>query len=187
MSYLGSGVDRDLKFSYKVQENSGGIAEALSLAKDFIGDDKKFAVILGDNVFEGNFRNEFDDFEMKYTGAMIFVKEVEHPERFGVVAYSAETNEPIFIVEKPMKSFSKHAVTGLYLYDQNVFDIIKTLEPSERGELEITDVNNWYMKKKWCTLQKVEKFWSDAGTPESLLATANWAKEYEEKNRDASN
>lgn len=171
VNYLGSGTERGLKFSYRVQEEAGGIAQALALAEDFVDGDK-FAVILGDNIFEDNFTETFKEFEQS-TGARVFTKEVDSPQRFGVIR--EEDGIPVEILEKPKEPPTNKAVTGLYLYDRNAFDVIRTMKPSARGELEITDVNNWYMNKKWCTVQEVKGFWSDAGTFESMLASSNWA------------
>lgn len=181
VNYLGSGRDRGLKFTYKVQEEAGGIAEALGLAEDFIGHEK-FAVILGDNVYEDDFTEEFKIFEKSSDiNSVVFIKEVKDPTRFGVVQFSdpaeAEEIKIEHIVEKPKRPPSPWAVTGLYLYDENAFEIIKTLEPSGRGELEITDLNNWYLENKKMVPAYVTGFWSDAGTFRSMLDSSNWAQQ----------
>jgi len=158
LELLGRGEDMGLNFSYTIQEREGGIAEALSLAKDFCGKEN-LAVILGDNIFGENFKEEVSSFE---EGARIFLKEVEHPKEFGVA--ELDGNKVINIEEKPKKPKTNYAVTGLYLYDYKVFDIIKDLKPSKRGELEITDVNNHYIKKGQMDAKFVRDFWVDSGT-----------------------
>ncbi len=160
INFLGSGSDYGVKLTYKVQSEAGGIAQALSLAKDF-SNGEKIAVILGDNFF-----NE----EIKISNISkptIFLRQVSDPERFGV--YDFKTKR---IIEKPKKNIGNWAVTGLYFYDSEVFDFIETLKPSKRGELEITSVNNWYLKRNRMEIQKLKEFWSDMGTPQSLLNTA---------------
>ena len=157
---LGSGEALDLAFTYRVQEHAGGIAHALKICKAFAGDEN-IAVCLGDNIFE----QTFEDTEFN-SGAHIFIKEVPDPERFGVAEVTF--NEVVSIEEKPKNPKSNFCVTGLYLYDPSVWDIVDTLKPSKRGELEITDVNNGYLKKNNMTYTIVDGLWSDAGTPESL-------------------
>lgn len=164
---LGSGRDFGAKFSYEVQEDAGGIAQALGLASHYV-DDESCAVILGDNIFEDNFSGiikKFDD-DPK-TGAHIFLKEVEDPERFGVAELQGD--KVIGIEEKPSSPKSNFAVTGLYLYDNDVFEIINTIKPSARGELEITDVSNHYIKEGKMGASFVKGEWTDAGTFESLF------------------
>ena len=179
INYLGSGRDRELKFSYKVQEEAGGIAEALGLAEDFVGKEK-FAVILGDNIYEDDYTEEFKIFsERDDVDASLFLKEVNDPARFGVVEFGFDQDESkiIRIHEKPKRPPSNWAVTGLYLYNSEVFNFIKTLEPSERGELEITDVNNWYIQNRKMIPSYVSGFWSDAGTFKSMMESSNWAQQ----------
>ena len=161
MSQLGSGVDFGLEFTYRIQEKPGGIAHALSLAKDFCNGDS-VAVCLGDNIFE----DKIDISDYDGTGAYIFLKSVPDPQRFGVAEVSGDS--VVNIVEKPDEPASDLCTTGLYVYDAYVWNIIKQLKPSDRGELEITDVNNWYVKNGLMKFKKLEGFWSDAGTPESL-------------------
>jgi glucose-1-phosphate thymidylyltransferase len=163
---------RHLEYAY--QEHEGGIAQALSLCEDF-ADGDSIAVILGDNTTDADISGAVAGFE---GGAMVFLREVPDPERFGVPVFDeADSGRIVAIEEKPPHPRSNYAVTGLYLYDGGVFDIIKTIEPSGRGELEITDVNNDYIragKLRWAELQG---FWSDAGTFESLFRTnAYWAR-----------
>lgn len=170
---LGNGKEFGLKhINYTYQEGEGGIAEALSLAEHFIGGGK-FVVILGDNIIEKEIRDEVKIFEKQEEGARILIKEVENPERFGVV--EIKENRIVRIIEKPEIPPSKYAVTGVYMYDGYVFEIIKTLKPSDRGELEITDVNNKYIEKDVLTFGILEGWWTDAGTFDSLLKANNLA------------
>lgn len=168
---LGTGRDFGVKLSYEMQEGAGGIAEALGLAKDFVGDDNCI-ILLGDNIIEDNIKEEIDNFEK---GAKIFLKEVDDPKRFGVP--KLDGNEVLLIEEKPEKPKSNYAVTGIYIYDNSVFDIIKTLKPSQRGELEITDVNNAYIKKKKMKASFLKGYWTDAGTFESLYRASTLVRE----------
>lgn len=168
---LGKGEEFGLNFSYKIQETAGGIAQALSLAKDFVKEDN-VTVILGDNIYEEDFKKDISSFE---SGSRIFLKQVQKPERFGV----AELKEMkvINIEEKPNLPKSNYAVTGLYVYDSDVFKIISSLKPSQRNELEITDVNNKYISKGKMDARFVKGFWSDAGTFDSLYFTSKFIKE----------
>jgi glucose-1-phosphate thymidylyltransferase len=164
---LGNGHEFGLKgINYAYQEKEGGIAEALGLA-EYFADGQKVVVILGDNIIEKSIKNEVQEFTKQPEGARILIKEVEHPERFGVVEF--EGDKIAKIAEKPERAKTNYAVTGIYMYDAQVFDIIKTLKPSGRGELEITDVNNAYLKKGQLACSKLEGWWTDAGTFESLL------------------
>ena len=162
---LGSGKEFDCRFSYKVQDEAGGIAQALSLAENFVhGDD--MAVILGDNVFEDPIIDFVKDFAVQGGGAKIILKEVPDPNRFGVA--ELEKDRIIRIEEKPAKPKTNWAVTGVYFYDGDVFNIIRTLKPSGRGEYEITDVNNHYINEGKMTYGLFKGWWTDAGTFESL-------------------
>jgi len=164
MRFLGSGTKFGVKLTYKIQDGPLGIAHALLQAEDFF-DKEKVVAILGDNIFEKvNISKKV--FEDDY--AYIFIKEISHPERFGVPVFD-ENGKIIAIEEKPKEPKSKYAVTGLYIYPNDVFDFIKTLKPSARGELEITDVNNYYLKKGKLKAIKLKGFWSDAGTIPTLL------------------
>jgi glucose-1-phosphate thymidylyltransferase len=171
MNFLGSGKDYGVKLSYALQHGAGGIAEALGLAEDFVGADKA-AVILGDNIFEDNFSEDFKIFQRE-KGSRVFVKEVSDPERFGV----AEINggKIVSAEEKPKNPKTNLAIVGLYLYDPDVFVKIKTLVPSERGELEITGLHNAYIAEGSLSYGMVQGFWSDAGTFESLHKSSTWA------------
>lgn len=164
---MGNGKDFGLKhLNYTYQEGEGGIADALSLA-EYFADGEPVCVVLGDNIIEKNIIRAVEDFEKQGRGAKIMLKEVPDPERFGV----AEINDGrlVGIVEKPEHPRSNLAVVGIYLYDADVFNIVKTLKPSDRGELEITDVNNAYVREAAMTWEMLDGWWTDAGTFESLL------------------
>jgi len=170
---LGSGKDYGVNFTYKVQDQAGGIAEALGLAKNFVDGDR-CVVILGDNIFEDDITPYVQSFMNQSSGAKILIKEISDPERFGVA--ELKDGKIISIEEKPKQPKSNFAVTGVYMYDSEVFDIIRTLRPSGRGEFEITDVNNAYIKKNALTYDILKGWWIDAGTPESLLKSSMLAK-----------
>ena len=163
LELLGSGADFGVSLTYEIQEKAGGIAEALGLAAGW-ADDDDVAVILGDNIFQDDITAEVASFEK---GAKIFLKEVPDARRFGVAELKGD--QVISIEEKPQHPKSSYAVTGLYLYDHSVFSVIKKLKPSGRGELEITDVNNAYIKKGRMHYSVLTGYWSDAGTFDSLL------------------
>jgi glucose-1-phosphate thymidylyltransferase len=164
---LGNGKEFGLKhLHYTYQEGEGGIAEALGLAEHF-ADEDPILVILGDNIIEANIKESVQSFKKQGKGAKILLKEVDDPERFGVA--EIEGGKVINIVEKPKKPKTRYAVTGLYMYDSYVFEIIHGLKPSDRGELEITDVNNAYIQKGEMTFSILDGWWTDAGTFESLF------------------
>lgn len=165
VSLLGSGRDFGCEFTYKVQDEAGGIAEALGLAENF-AQGQPMVVILGDNIFQASLRDYVDNFVLQKTGARILLKQVSEPERFGVAEIS--DGKVTNIEEKPKKPRSDYAITGIYFYDASVFDIIRTLKPSGRGELEITDVNNTYIAKGQLGYDVLEGWWTDAGTFASL-------------------
>jgi len=167
LELLGSGVEFNAHFTYEIQETAGGIAHALSLAKHFIKDDNMI-VVLGDNIFEDNINEHVKSF---VSGAHIFLKSVKNASRFGVAEID-KNGKIINIEEKPKEPKSNYAVTGLYIYDNTVFDIIKTLKPSNRGELELTDVNNEYINKNNMNFSIVKNEWTDAGTFDSLLTAS---------------
>ena len=168
---LGNGSQFGLKhINYTYQQGEGGIAEALGLARHF-ADNGKIVVILGDNIIGGSIKKAVSEFETQAKGAKLLLKEVNDPERFGVA--EIEGNRILSIEEKPKKPKSNYIVTGIYMYDNQVFDIIKGLKPSGRGELEITDVNNAYIEKGNLTFDFLEGWWSDAGTFDSLLRVNN--------------
>lgn len=162
---LGSGKEFNCQFTYRVQDESGGIAQALSLAKHFVGNDKML-VILGDNIFHDSLRDQAQAFLSQSEGAMLLLKEVKDPARFGVATIRGDSI--VKIVEKPTHPESNFAVTGIYFYDATVFDYISRCHPSKRGELEISDVNNFYVEDGTCTYEHLNGWWSDAGTFESL-------------------
>jgi glucose-1-phosphate thymidylyltransferase len=162
---LGSGYQFGVQFTFKVQDRPGGIAEALNLSRGFAAGES-IAVHLGDNIFETGidvFVREFKAAGEK--GAMIFLKEVPDPERFGVAEIKGD--KVVSIEEKPKAPKSNLAVTGLYFYENSVFEMIPSLKPSARGELEITDVNNYFIKNGAMSFRRVEGYWTDAGTLES--------------------
>jgi glucose-1-phosphate thymidylyltransferase len=168
---LGNGKEFGLKhLNYTYQEGEGGIAHALALA-EFFADGGPICVILGDNLIEYNIREAVDNFKKQGGGAKIILKEVPDAHRFGVA--EVRGNHVVGIEEKPKHPKSAYAVIGIYLYDGSVFDKIRRLKPSGRGELEITDVNNFYIEEGKLTYEKIEGWWTDAGTFESLLRANN--------------
>ena len=166
MNQLGSGEEYGVDITYRVQEKPGGIAQALGLCREFAGRDNVF-VCLGDNIFEDN----FSDLKLNYFDSWchIFLKEVPDPERFGVPVFQGMDKYLVKVEEKPEKPMSDYAVTGLYMFNQEVWSIIDTLKPSERGELEVVDLINWYIDRGKTTYSELKGFWSDAGTPDSLV------------------
>ncbi len=179
MKLLGNGQDFGLNsLNYVYQKGNGGIAHALGLTKN-IARDRPIAVLLGDNIFEIGIKRHVDEFIKNPNGAYIALKKVSDPQRFGVA--TVEGNRIKNIVEKPKKPASELAVTGLYFYDANVFDIISKLKPSSRGELEITDVNNAYIKKNRLSYGQVRGWWTDCGTVESLFHASHLIKRQRDK------
>lgn len=163
---------RDLHYTY--QEGEGGIADALQLAEDF-ADGDKICVVLGDNIIEKHIRPAVGEFFTQPEGAKILLKQVEDPQRFGVPRF--EDDRIVEIVEKPQDPPSNYAVIGIYMYDSEVFDIAKTLKPSDRGELEITDVNNEYIRRGNLTHSVLDGWWTDAGTFDSLYRASRLVRE----------
>lgn len=177
VNLLGSGKDFGCRFTYKVQDKAGGIAQALALAENF-AQGQPIVIILGDNIFESSLKPYTEKFIAQKEGARILLKKVSNPQRFGVA--QVKDNKVIGIEEKPQEPKSDYAVTGIYFYDASVFDIIRTLEPSGRGELEITHVNVAYIQKGELAYDILEGWWTDAGTFESLkraneLVTGNYS------------
>jgi glucose-1-phosphate thymidylyltransferase len=164
LELLGSGADFGVRLTYEIQDEAGGIAQALGLAEDFVDNDN-VTVILGDNIFQDNIKNAVQEFK---NGAHIFIKSVSDAQRFGVAEVD-NNGHVLGIEEKPANPKSNYAVAGLYLYDTSVFKIINTLKPSGRGELEITDVNNEYIRQGLMKYSIMSGHWSDAGTFDSLL------------------
>jgi len=164
LHYLGSGKEFGAKFSYEIQDKPEGLAQAFLIGEKFIDDN--VAMILGDNIFEDDFSSQIKSFS---TGGHVFAKKVSDPERFGVVKFFKD-GKAEKIVEKPKEWISDYAVTGLYLYDKRVVSVAKNLKPSERGELEIVDLHNFYLEKGELTVSEVSGEWIDAGTFDSLLS-----------------
>jgi len=172
---LGNGRDFGLKhINYSYQEGEGGIAEALGLAEHF-ADGEPVCVMLGDNIIENNIHDAVHNFEKQDCGAQILMKEVQDAERFGVAEICGD--RVVSIEEKPCNPKSNYAVIGIYLYDSTVFQKIRRLKPSGRGELEITDVNNFYIEEGNLSYEILEGWWTDAGTFESLLRANNLVAE----------
>lgn len=172
---LGNGSEFGLKdISYTYQEGEGGIAEALKLAENFVDDDR-VVVMLGDNIIKDDISQAVADFEKQPMGGRIFLKEVDDPERFGVA--EIENGKVINIQEKPKRPRTNYAVIGIYMYDNQVFDIARNLKPSARGELEITDVNNEYIRRGSMSYSIIDGWWTDAGTFESLYRASSLVAE----------
>ncbi|MCX6787228.1 MAG: sugar phosphate nucleotidyltransferase [Candidatus Kaiserbacteria bacterium] len=173
MQFLGSGKEYGVQLSYALQDvNNGGIADALSYAEAF-AENGPIAVILGDNIFECDFKKAVNKFK---NGAAVFFKKVKEPKRFGVPVFSKDGKKIVRVEEKPKKPKSSYAQTGFYIFDATVFSIIKTIKPSARGELEMTDVINQYIQKEFLTFNFVKKEWMDAGTFESLFRAATFVR-----------
>lgn len=174
VNLLGSGTSLHVSFTYKVQDEAGGIAQALGLAEQFVGNEK-CVVVLGDNVFEQDISAYIQNFKGQASGAKILIQKVYDPQRFGVPELQGD--KIISIEEKPTDPKSEYAVTGIYMFDSKVFDIIRTLTPSNRGELEITDVNNAYIKRNQLSYDILSGWWTDAGTHASLARANELAKD----------
>jgi glucose-1-phosphate thymidylyltransferase len=176
LELLGSGEEWGARFTYQIQEQAGGIAQALGLAERW-ADEESITVILGDNIFQDKVKGDVDSFT---SGAKIFLKEVPDAQRFGVA--ELKEDKIVSIEEKPQKPRSPHAVTGLYIYDGSVFETIRTLKPSGRGELEITDVNNAYVRKGKMGYTILQGFWTDAGTFDTLIRAGILVQRYRKGN-----
>jgi glucose-1-phosphate thymidylyltransferase len=175
LKLLGNGKAFGLKhLNYTYQEGEGGIAEALALVEHFAAGDS-VCVVLGDNIIEGNIATAVHAYKQQGAGAKIILKQVPDPDRFGVPELDGQ--RVVRIEEKPSQPKSEYAVIGIYMYDGNVYDIIRTLEPSGRGELEITDVNNAYISRNEMTWEELQGWWTDAGTFESLLRASSLVAE----------
>ena len=187
LKLLGSGRQFGAKFTYEIQDKPEGIAQAFLIGKDFISSDS-VVLILGDNIFKDDFSKAVKKFK---SGGHVFAKRVPDPERFGVVKFenakSQESHVPgknlkaVRIEEKPKKFLSNYALTGIYIFDNRVVEIVKNLKPSGRGELEVTDVANWYLKRNELRVDVVKGEWIDAGTFDSLLRASNWVRNRVEK------
>ena len=171
LDLLGSGKELGVDLTYDIQEEPKGLAHGLAVAEDF-ADKGPIIMILGDNIYEENLKKAVEDFEKQKKGAKIVLKQVPDPERFGVPDFDGD--KIISITEKPEKPKTDWIVTGFYMYDNRVFDFIRTLKPSERGEFEITDLNNCYIKDGSLTYYKTKGEWIDAGTFDSLLKANNF-------------
>lgn len=172
LNLLGSGREFGARFTYEIQDEPRGLAEAFIIAESFL-DDENVAMILGDNIFENDFSEDIKSFE---GGGRIFAKKVSDPERFGVVEFD-ENNKVLSIEEKPKEPKSNYAIPGLYVFDNRVSEIAKKVEPSERGELEITEIHNAYLEMDKLDVRTFEGDWVDAGTFDSLLKAQSIAKE----------
>ena len=168
MNMLGSGRDFGVKFSYEIQDEPRGLADAFIVGENFIGKDN-VTLVLGDNIFDHDFSSHIKEFK---DGAAVFAKEVHDPERFGVVDFD-KNGKALSIEEKPAKPKSNYAVVGIYSYDNKVIEYAKNLKPSARGEIEITDLNNVYLKKGELQVNLIDGIWEDAGTFDSLLRAGN--------------
>lgn len=176
LNLLGSGKDFGARFTYEIQDEPRGLADAFIVGENFIGDDN-VTMILGDNIFDYDFSSSIASFQ---GGGTVFAKKVHDPERFGVVEFD-ENRNVVSIEEKPEHPKSDYAVVGMYIYDNNVISHAKSLTPSARGEIEITDINNIYLKKGELKVELIDGIWEDAGTFDSLLAANNyWAKKAKE-------
>jgi glucose-1-phosphate thymidylyltransferase len=171
LKLLGSGKEYGARFAYEIQDKPEGLSQAFLIGENFIDGDS-VCMILGDNIFEDDFSETIRNFKI---GGHVFAKQVSDPERFGVVKFD-ENKKAVSIVEKPKEFISDYAVTGLYVYDQRVVEAAKRLTPSARGELEITDLNNWYLSKGELQVDIVKGEWIDAGTFESLFKAAELAR-----------
>ena len=176
VALMGSGKDFGCRFTYKVQDEAGGIAQALGLAENFAGG-TPVCVILGDNIFQDSLRPEVEAFAKQGQGARILLKPVDDPQRYGVA--EVKDGKVLGIEEKPKAPKSNLSVTGIYFYDATVFDIIRTVRPSGRGELEITDVNNTYIERGQMTSGTFQGWWTDAGTFPSLAHASELASQEE--------
>lgn len=176
VNLLGSGYEFGVKFTYKVQDRAGGIAEALGLAEAFVGQDQ-CVVILGDNIFADSIVEFVDKFKKQGKGAKILIQQVPDPKRYGVAEIVGD--KIVGIEEKPKNPKSNYCVTGIYMYDSKVFDIVKSLKPSGRGELEITDVNNAYIVRGELTYDILTGWWTDAGTFTSLAKANELVRDFE--------
>jgi len=172
LNLLGSGKNFGVKFTYEVQDKPEGLAQAFIIGETFMDNDS-VCMILGDNIFEDDLADAVKSFK---SGAKVFAKEVKDPERFGIVEFDANM-KAISIEEKPAQPKSNYCVTGMYVYDNRVVEIAKNLKPSARGELEISDVNKWYLAKGELEVAMIEGAWIDTGTFDSLLEAQNLAKE----------
>ena len=170
LKLLGSGKEYGVRFTYEIQDKPEGLAQAFIIGEDFIDDDS-VCMILGDNIYEDDLSGAIRNFK---SGGLVFAKEVPDPERFGVVKFDDQMRA-VKIEEKPKEHLSKFAVTGLYVYDNRVVEVAKSLKPSARGELEIVDLHNWYLAKNALKVEVIKGEWIDAGTFDSLYRATQLA------------
>ena len=177
LKLLGSGKEYGARFAYEIQDKPEGLSQAFVIGENFIEDDS-VCMILGDNIFEEDFSETIRNFK---SGGHIFAKQVTDPERFGVVKFDESMNA-VKIIEKPKEYLSDYAITGLYIYDKKVIEVAKQLQPSARGELEITDLHNWYLQKGELKVDIVKGEWIDAGTFDSLYKASEFAYKKSKEN-----
>tara|TARA_R110002074_G_scaffold30671_3_gene86595 strand:+ start:6018 stop:6731 length:714 start_codon:yes stop_codon:yes gene_type:complete len=174
ISLLGSGAEYECEFTFRVQDKPDGIGGALALCENFVGGDN-CVVILGDNIFYSSLEQDVKDFNLKQKNCQLFLKEVPDPQRYGVADF--EGDRVIGIEEKPSKPKSNFAITGIYMYDNKVFEILRNLKPSARGEYEITDVNNVYIERESMSFAILDGWWTDAGTHPSYYKANKLVRE----------
>jgi glucose-1-phosphate thymidylyltransferase len=180
---LGNGENFGVKLSYKIQEDARGIADAVYLAKDFALEDK-LIVHLGDNIFKDSLTPYIQSFQSQNGGAKVLLKQVSDPQRYGIASINKDEGTITSIEEKPVDPLSNYCVTGIYMYDNQVFDFIESIVPSQRGEMEITDVNNLYIKQGQLTYDFLDGWWIDAGTHEALFQANSLVYEESWKTED---
>ncbi|OIJ18534.1 hypothetical protein BKP45_19000 [Anaerobacillus alkalidiazotrophicus] len=168
MALFDDGKELEVNLSYKIQDGANGIADGLSYAKSFVKDGK-FITLLGDNIFEDSLVPYIENYKMQSSGARVLLKKVSNPSRYGIAILDEGTSTIQSIIEKPKITNSQYCVTGVYMYDSQVFELISSIKPSDRGELEITDVNNLYIKENQLYYDILQGWWIDAGTHESLF------------------
>lgn len=175
MRVLGSGKDfgPGVRFTYEIQDKPEGLAQSFIIAENFLDDGDNVTLILGDNIFEHDFTEDIKNFT---SGGQVFAREVEDPERFGVLEFDAQ-GKVVSVEEKPTVPKSNFAQVGIYIFDGRVVEVAKSVKPSARGELEITEVVNWYLQKGELTAKAIQGFWVDAGTLETLHRASIWARE----------
>lgn len=179
LEYLGSGISKGVRLTYRIQEEAGGIAQALALAEGFVQPDEKMIMLLGDNLFQDSLTPLVQNFDNQNQGAMVTLKQVHNPKRYGVPQFDKK-DRIIGIEEKPNRPKTDFCVTGIYFYHSDVFKVIHEIMPSGRGEFEITDVNNVYAKNGLLSYHVLDGWWIDAGTHESLLEASKFMWEAHE-------
>lgn len=179
MKLLGSGKEFGVKFTYEIQDKPNGLAEAFIIGEDFIGDDD-VTMILGDNVFEDELSTAIENFK---GGGTIFARKVSDPHRYGVVAFD-ENMKATKIVEKPKEWISDYAIPGIYIFDKRCVEAAKAAKPSERGEIEITEIHNWYLERGELNIEILNGAWFDAGTFESYVETSHFVLELAKQGKE---